>query len=148
MIKRCIQCGSQYDDEKTPLCPDCLFDNEPEHWKVKDIHHIHQNAHAQITASTNRFNAGMVDLIIGLILLVLGGIFLFLSFKYNVQKIRVFSPGSVEFVISVICLSISVVLLTFAIIRITTGLKTKKRYQKIINDTEIKKAPKETESIE
>jgi hypothetical protein len=141
MKRRCIHCGKTFDDEKTPLCPYCLGDNDPKHLDVDEVHHLHQEAHNHITAENDRFNAGMVNLIIGAILLLLGAAFLFLSFKYNVKKVRVFRPESVEFIMSVICLSVSLLLLSTGTVKVIRGVTTKKFFNKVIEETEIKKEP-------
>ena len=137
MIRHCIKCGKQYDDEITPLCPHCLQENRLERLTEKDIHKLHQSAHYHITEETQRFNSGMVHLVLGSILLILGIVFLILSFKYNVQRERVFRPASVEFVMSTICLTVSLYCLIMAGIRIIKGLMNRKFFSRVILETDI-----------
>lgn len=138
MIRHCIHCGASFDDELTPLCPKCQGENRVERLDNRGIHKLHQSCHAHITEENQRFNAGMVNLIIGLILVVLGAIFFVLTFRYNVQRIRVFRADSVEFIISTICLTISAVLIPLGIVRIVKSNRRKKFYNKVIQDTDLK----------
>lgn len=84
-------------------------------------------------------NNALTYLVIGTILLIIGGIFLFLSFRYNVRKVRVFTPGSTEFVVSVISLAISAFAIVFGTIRLIYSQSRIKGSQKTILATELKK---------
>lgn len=134
----CIYCGKKIEENST-TCPHCHENLTLSNFEEKDIHHLHQNAHNHITEETDRFNSGMVNLVTGLILLIIGCLFLFLSFKYNVIKVRVFRPSSVEFIVSCICLTLALVSLTFATIKLTISIRRRKFYNQIINDTSISK---------
>lgn len=140
MKKRCIYCNKEYDDDLTPLCPYCVEDSNVDNMDAKEIHRLHQNAHNHITIENDRFNSGMVFLVTGLILLIVGLIFFYLSFKYTASvAMRVFRPATVEFVTSCICLTISIIFLIQAIYKIVTSRKAKKFYNQVIKDSEIKK---------
>lgn len=84
-------------------------------------------------------NNALTFLVIGTMLLIVGAIFLFLSFRYDVTKVRVFTPGSTEFVVSVICLSISIFSLIFGCVRLIYSQSRIKGNQKVILATELKK---------
>ena len=50
-------------------------------------------------------NSSLANLMLGLISLIIGGVLLFLSFKYDVTRTKVFNPKSFEFILSCIVLA-------------------------------------------
>lgn len=136
--KHCIYCGKKV-EENSATCPHCYESLDTYNLEEKEIHRLHQNAHNHITEETDRFNSGMVNLVTGLILLIIGCLFLFLSFKYNVIKVREFRPSSVEFIVSCICLTLALVSLTFATIKLVISIRRRKFYNRVINETSIAK---------
>jgi hypothetical protein len=134
MKKTCIYCGKTFDDQKDLTCPHCQKSNDVSHLTVKGVHEVHQNAHNSITKYTDVKNSGLVFIVIGTILLIIGGLFLFLSFKYNPIRVREFRPDSVEFVVSVICLTASLAGLVYGIYRLILSLIRLSFYKKVIRD--------------
>ncbi len=106
---------------------------------VKDVHELHQNAHNNITVYTDKKNSGLVFLVTGAILLIVGLLFLFLSFKYNSIRVREFRPASVEFAVCCICLSISCFELIYGTVKLIIALLNIKYYKSVITGTRITK---------
>lgn len=80
----------------------------------------------QITHFQERKNSGFAFLAISCILIVIGAIFIFLSFKYNILRIKHFVLGF-EFIIAVISLITAAVLITLSVIYILSANKNLKR---------------------
>lgn len=132
-MKRCIYCGKSIEDNE-PLCPKCGRDMNPASMSEDDIHFARQHAYREVTINENKKDAAMTCFVIGGILLILGLVFLVLSFRFNTAKIRVFRPASVEFVVSIILLGISTILLTIGTIVLTTSVKIARFYKGVIRD--------------
>lgn len=104
---------------------------------VEDInsaenHAIRQNAYGKLTKNENEKNGGLTFLVIGGILLVIAIVFFVLSFRFNTQKQRVFTPGSVEFVVSILCAVSSLTLITWGTIRLVRALNDLRFFKAII----------------
>lgn len=78
-------------------------------------------------------NSSLANLMLGLISLIIGGVLLFLSFKYDVTRTKVFNPKSFEFILSCIVLASCLYLLSMAIIGLVSY---KTNYRKIRNKIE------------
>lgn len=137
MKKRCIYCYKEYESEQGDICPFCHKDNSFKQ-DEKQIHLLHQTCHTNIRLSNNMKNNALTNLVIGGILLIIGLVFLVLSFRYNVVKQRVFTPGSTEFVVCVICLVSSLTLISLGIYRLIVSLQKIKFYQGVIKENEVK----------
>jgi hypothetical protein len=137
MKKRCIYCFKEFDDQASEVCPFCHKSNKKE-LDDKEIHELHQNCHNNIRDNSSLKDGALTYLVIGSILLIIGAIFLFLSYRYNVLKIRVFTPNCTEFVISIICLCASLYFLSFGIVRLVKSLKRIRFFEKVISETELK----------
>jgi hypothetical protein len=135
MKKYCIYCGKAI-EEKTDICPSCKKNNSFVNKSEDDIHVLHQYSHRGIQHNSDLRNNALCFIIIGLILLVIGSLFLLLSFKYNVIKQRIFSPLSLEFFVCVACLGTSLGCLIFGFIRLVDALSHIKYYGKYIKDSE------------
>lgn len=135
MKRRCYYCGKTLDDEVMTQCPSCQHQTDISNLDEDGIHELHRNCHAEINKNDNLKNGGLTFIVIGSILLIIGAVFLVLSFRYNVRKVRVFTPGSVEFVMCVIALTGAVTLLTWGTIRLVKALTNLKFFRKTINDT-------------
>lgn len=141
MKRKCIYCSKNYEVEDGGIidCPYCGKDNDTSKITVKGVHELHQNAHNNITKYSNTKNTGMVFLVVGIILLIIGCLFIALSFKFNQStNSRVFRPNSVEFIFCILALSCSVISLTLSIIKLTISYKKIKFYRNIIASTKIK----------
>lgn len=138
MKRYCIYCKKTI-EENVEVCPFCGKNQNSSKMTVKDVHMLHQNAHNNITINTDKKNSGLVFLVTGAILLIVGALFLFLSFRYTPQRERVFRPGSIEFVVCCICLSVSLFELVFGTIKLVGSLSNIKFYKSVINETKLKK---------
>ena len=138
MEKRCIYCGRTIENVGD-VCSHCGKSNDVKTMTVKDIHVLHQNAHNNITKYHDKKNSGLVLLVTGAILLIVGLLFLFLSFKFNTKRERVFRPATVEFVVCCVCLAISAFELSFGTVRLTKSLLKIRFYEKVIKNTKIVK---------
>ena len=78
-------------------------------------------------------NSSLANLMLGLISLIIGGVLLFLSFKYDVTRTKVFNPKSFEFILSCIVLANCLYFLSMAIIGLVSY---KTNYRKIRNKIE------------
>ncbi len=138
MKKHCIYCKKTI-GENEEVCHFCGKNQDSSKMTVKDVHELHQNAHNNITVYTDKKNSGLVFLVTGAILLIVGLLFLFLSFKYNSIRVREFRPASVEFVVCCICLSISCFELIFGTVKLIIALLNIKYYKSVITGTKITK---------
>jgi hypothetical protein len=137
MKTHCLFCDQPFDAKQGSVCPSCHQDNSLKALNPDQTHLLHQNCHNQIRKQTEKKNSGLTFLVIGGILLIVGLLFLVLSFRFNVKKQRVFTPGSVEFVICVLSLSLSVFSLVFGSIRLILSQLGLRKYRKILKDTEL-----------
>lgn len=135
MSKRCIYCGKPIIEGD--ICPHCQKSNDLSSMTVKGVHELHQNAHNNITKYSEKKNSGLVFIVLGTLLLIIGSLFLFLSFKYNSIRVREFRPASVEFVVCIICLTLSVTGLTLGFYKLIDSLINLKFYRSVITDTKI-----------
>lgn len=78
-------------------------------------------------------NSSLANLMLGLISLIIGGVLLFLSFKYDVTRTKVFNPTSFEFILSCIVLASCLYFLSMAIVGLVSY---KTNYRKIRNKIE------------
>lgn len=78
-------------------------------------------------------NSSLANLMLGLISLIIGGVLLFLSFKYDVTRTKVFNPKSFEFILSCIVLASCLYFLSMAIVGLVSY---KTNYRKIRNKIE------------
>lgn len=78
-------------------------------------------------------NSSLANLMLGLISLIIGGVLLFLSFKYDVTRTKVFNPKSFEFILSCIVLGSCLYFLSMAIVGLVSY---KTNYRKIRNKIE------------
>lgn len=131
----CIYCKKEMDPSST-ICPHCGKDNNVDRLTKHGIHILHQNAHNNITKYNELKDQAMVFIVVGSILLIVGIIFLILSFKFDFLRRRVFSPASIEFIASVICLVISGLGFGFGIPKLIKSIKAIKFYNNVILTTE------------
>lgn len=78
-------------------------------------------------------NSSLANLMLGLISLIIGGVLLFLSFKYDVTRTKVFYPKSFEFILSCIVLASCLYFLSMAIVGLVSY---KTNYRKVRNKIE------------
>lgn len=134
MKKTCIYCGKTFETENDLTCPHCGKSNDLSQLTVKGVHEVHQNAHNSITKYTDNKNSGLVFIVIGTILLIVGSLFLVLSFKFNPIRIREFRPDSVEFTVCVVCLTASLGGLSYGLYRLISSLFKLRFYKKVIKE--------------
>lgn len=145
MKKRCIYCGKRIDDQAGMICPHCGKNNDVSLLDDDGIHALHQNAHNNITKGTDRFNAGMVFLVTGGILLILGLVFFFLSYKSTGQfddygnLTKAIKPLCTEFIVSMICLGVSFSFLAVGIEKVIRALMKRHYFNKVIESTQIER---------
>lgn len=137
MKRTCIYCGKSFDDENGLNCPHCNKDNDLSHLTIKGVHEVHQGAHNAINKYTDMKNSGLVFIVIGTILLIIGLLFLFLSFKFNPIRVREFRPASVEFATCIICLTFSIAGLSFGIYRLIIALLNISFFKRVIKEVHI-----------
>lgn len=148
MKKQCIYCGCVL-DENQDTCPKCnkeiikfdkLSSQEDKQAVLasiceEDKHLIHRNCHKNINKANSEKNTSLVFLVTACILLVIGVLFLVLSFRYNLYKKRVFSPATVEFVVCVISLGVCCIFTTIGSIKLVKAIKLRKENEKLIELT-------------
>lgn len=135
MKRRCVYCGEKFDEEVGYECPHCHQDTRFDNLDKEGIHKLHQTCHKNINKNNDIKNNALTFIVVGNLLLIIGLIFFFLSFKKDIIGVRNFTPGCTEFFLSVICLGISLVLLTIGIISLVKALKELKLMKKIIKET-------------
>ncbi len=147
MKKHCIYCGQVIEQDQTE-CPKCnkkiinidISSKDDQQALLlsiseEDKHLIHRNCHQNINKANADKNTSLVFLVTGGILLVIGLLFLLLSFRYNIYKKRVFSPGTVEFVVCVVSLSVCAIFGVIGSIKLIKAIKLKKKSQELIDLT-------------
>lgn len=135
MKRKCLYCEKTFDDQNGLVCPNCQNDNDIANPDQDKVHKLHQECHRKINRNSEIFDSSMTFVVIGTLLLIVGSVFLFLSFRKNNIGIRNFTPGSTEFVISVLSLATGVSFLAYGITRVIIALRKLKKYRKIIQDT-------------
>ncbi len=125
MKKYCASCFKSL-KKNEDVCPHCHADNSEEVFSDTDKSELKKAYYKGMRHSSDTFNRAMSFVVLGCIALILGGVLLFLSFKYDSLKIRHFTPGSTEFVVSVILLTAAVVCLTLGITWLVSARKQKK----------------------
>ena len=136
MKKFCINCGKSKFIKNKPgfECKKCKTLNKYEDLKSLDHHLLIQEAHTNITRAKDIKDNALCFLIIGGIVFIVGVIFLFLSFKYNIVKEKIFRPDSTEFVACVILLTLALVFLIYGFIRLITSIKMKRYFTYLIEE--------------
>lgn len=120
-------------DENTEIkyvCPRCGHLIH-EGLSTEDSKELSRASHAQIQRGNNSFASGMCLNSLGLILMIIGVIFLLLSNKPSTGKIE---TNCGEFYVSIAALVLSVILLGIGIYLTINGLKTKNHYTKLLKD--------------
>jgi len=139
MKTRCPYCGKTYDSQLGDTCPNCQHEIKIDNLSDQRIHELHQSCHNNIRKYTDMKNNALTFIVIGSILLIVGMVFLFLSFRFNVRKERVFTPSSTEFVVCVVSLAISLFSLAFGTVRLCYSFKEVRQNRRIIQSTELKR---------
>ncbi len=118
------------DIEKAYVCPRCNHIVKS-HLDSQDLKELSQASHAEIHRAKNKFSGGMVALMIGVILTATSFLFYSMAFKATNNYKIVY--GS-EFFVFVGLLVFGVILLAYAAINITIGLKRSHKYQNLLKD--------------
>ena len=132
-MKRCIYCGKKINNDE-PICPHCGKNMNSNSLNNEEIHNIIRNSYKEITKNQEKRDSSLSFLVIGGILLVVFSIFLVLSFRYNTAKIKVFNPTSIEFVVSMICGSLSLILISVGTIRLTIATNNLRFYKSVMKE--------------
>jgi hypothetical protein len=136
MTKYCIKCGKKLKRSENGafVCVNCKeVDHSEEAIKDNDErHHFNQACHQNMKKAYDLKQNSLCFIVIASILLVVGAIFLLLSFKYNVIKERVFTPGSLEFVVCVLCLGGGMFCMIFGIVRLVIAGKKNKYFSGLL----------------
>ncbi len=132
-MKRCIYCGKKIESDE-PICPHCGKNMNSNSFSSSDIHAIRQNAYGKVTKNDNERNGGLTLLVIGGILLVVAIVFFVLSFRFNTAKQRIFTPRSVEFIVSILCGVSSLTLIIWGSIRLVLAVKKLRFYKSVIKE--------------
>lgn len=111
-----------------PTCGKIIHENLNE----AELKSLNQVAHSRVHKARYNINSGLCSIVIGLILAVIG--FLFLALSFDLQNNKQLDPTRVEFYVCCTLLGVATVLLTFGIITLVFGLKNKKTYQELINN--------------
>ena len=95
----CLNCHHQL---KADVCENCSFDNSLDNLNSLSEHEIKRLCYQQLKQIKSELIYAYSFLIGGLILLVIGAFFFGLSFRFDVIGVRVFTPTSMEFIVSMI----------------------------------------------
>jgi|GEM_PF-6858956 len=96
--KRCLNCGKAL-PRAASFCPHCHIENDPSLVDEESRFALRRMARSGLLKAQKKRDAGMALLVVGSLLAVIGIVFLFLSYRYNVLHVRVFIPKSLEFVV-------------------------------------------------
>jgi len=119
------------DTEEVFFCPRCnhlIKDN----LSIEEIKHLAMASHSEIHKSRNKLNTGKSFTVISIILLIIGFLFLTLSFKSN--NFGKFEPNCTEFYVFCALMGVGVCLLTSGIILLVYGSRKKREYEGILKD--------------
>ena len=125
MKRYCTKCFKAL-KKNEDVCPLCHADNSQATLSDAGTVEMKKSYYKGMRHAKDTFDKGTCLEIIGGICLILGAVLLYLSFKYDSLKIRHFTPGSTEFVCSVILLTAAIVLLTLGTIWLVSYRKQKK----------------------
>lgn len=131
MKKLCIYCHKNVDVDEFNTCPECKRSLDYSKGIDKDDLYFCQKG---LSFEVKRRDKGLTFLVVGILALILSAIFLFLSFRYNVLKVKVFTPLSFEFFIFSILITLSITFITIAIINLSIMKKNKTTYLNIIKE--------------
>lgn len=138
MKKTCLFCGEVLPKDCS-ICSNCHHDNSNfVNLSEEDTHLLHRQLHKNINSCNDRKNSGLTFVVTGSILLIIGLVFLYLSFRYNVKHQKVFIPASVEFVSCVVCLVLALTFLAYGLFKLFTAIKKKNKNIKILKLTKLK----------
>lgn len=91
--------------------------------KRKQSHDLHNKSKALL----EKQRSGACSIVTGVILIIIGCIFLPLSYKMVRNKIQGIDTSSLAFILMCICLGIGTLLLIYGIIRILVSLKKRRQ---------------------
>jgi NAD-dependent SIR2 family protein deacetylase len=136
MIKYCIKCGKKLEVNSNDdfCCPNCKTLNKVAEtiMDTNEVHHFNQSCHQNMKKAYDLKQNSLCFIVIAGILLIVGAIFLLLSFKYDVRKVRVFTPGSFEFIVCILCLAGGLFCMIFGIIRLVSANKKTKYFSHLL----------------
>lgn len=138
MKKYCIECGREVkkitdeNGEEHLVCKKCNTLNDDEVLGKYEIHKYNQSVHNNITKANDLRDNSLCFIIIGAILLIVGAVFLVLTFKRLPSGLREFKPWSLEFLLTIICLTLSISSLTFGMVRLIMALQRKDYFKKAL----------------
>lgn len=135
MKKHCLYCFHTMEDNQND-CPHCHKDNDTSNLTEEERHALHQLCHGRINRASSMKDSAMTFIVTGGILLIIGIIFLLLTYRYNTRHVRVWVLNSVQFVICIIGLSCGTGFLTYGFIRLGMALRRLNYYKEIIQATE------------
>ena len=81
MKRKCLYCEKTFDDQNGLVCPNCQNDNDLANPDQDKVHRLHQECHRKINYNSEIFDSSMTFIVIGTLLLIVGSVFLFLSFR-------------------------------------------------------------------
>lgn len=97
--KHCLNCGKAL-PRAASFCPHCQIENNPNLVDEESRFALRRMARSSLLKAQKKRDAGMALLVVGSLLTIIGIVFLFLSFRYNIMHERVFIAKSLEFVVS------------------------------------------------
>lgn len=134
-MESCLYCKKHF-DEIDHVCPYCKKDNDTTHLTEYGIHLLHQNAHNKITKANEKKDFSLVCIVLATLALVIGIIFLILSFKYStIKRENTFTPLSLEFIVCVLCLASCLILYSIGIPNLIIALNRVKFFKNVVKKT-------------
>lgn len=132
MKKRyCLKCQHKLKDD---ICSKCHFDNDTINLASISSHEIKRLTYLQLKKVNTIINQSYSFLIVGLIFLIIAAFFFGLSFRYDVIGARVFTPTSMEFIVSMITLCLSFVLLIAFAIKFSYAFSRKRYFNYLLSE--------------
>ena len=117
----CLKCGHPLKKGEA-CCGKCHFENKEQTLEAMDIHAYKQLCYGNLTSCRERKNRALAFYVISGIALILGLVFLVLSFRYNVIRVRVFTPLSAEFFFCVFFLALFLFSVVYASLMLVPSL--------------------------
>ncbi len=123
-------------EDEEQICPACQRFNDLDNMNEAGQHELRAILHDQIHKSEEKKELGLTFLVVGGILVILAIIFFVLSFRFNTKKVKIFTPGTTEFIICCITGALGIASLIFGFLKFLFGKIDSDYFRDIMNQSE------------
>jgi len=136
-MKVCKSCHKVYKPDQGDICHVCheeLIDLEKDNIEQEEVTKLSEYYHQQDVKEYDKIQNGLCFSVLGTISIIVGCLFIVLSFVKKKNKIVGINMASLQFVICVICLILGISLLTYGLVRIFMALDKRLKYKNVIKE--------------